>query len=190
MNRFLTVLALAGTGVLAGNDGGSPVGVTVYLNDAAGVPSGTLFTARGLARHMFVSAGVNLNWRTGPPKSGEASPISVDITSNTPQDFHGSALAYARPFDGVHIQVFYDRVENMAGTRLAPQLLAHVMVHEITHILEGVDWHSPEGIMKARWTPQDVARMAFQSLAFDPLDIALIHKGLAHRSDQIVSRER
>ena len=39
-------------------------------------------------------------------------------------------------------------------------LLAHVLVHEITHVLEGVDRHTGQGVMKARWTEDDLALMA------------------------------
>ncbi len=38
-------------------------------------------------------------------------------------------------------------------------VLAHVLVHEITHILEGLNEHSQEGIIKARWTFQDYRRI-------------------------------
>jgi hypothetical protein len=59
-------------------------------------------------------------------------------------------------------------------------LLAHVLVHEITHILEGIPHHSQDGVMKAHWTPQDIVRMASRPLPFDPQDVALIQYGLAH----------
>lgn len=55
------------------------------------------------------------------------------------------------------------------------------MVHEITHILEGVNDHSPEGIMKARWTDADIKGMIVKPLSFAPRDVRLIHIGLADR---------
>ena len=60
-------------------------------------------------------------------------------------------------------------------------LLAHVLVHEITHILEGVNWHSEVGVMKAHWTADDLMQMMYKPLPFDPQDVLLIRKGLANR---------
>jgi hypothetical protein len=84
-------------------------------------------------------------------------------------------------FEGVHIRIFVDHVAENAH-RLAPLgtfLLAHVMVHEITHMLQGVNRHSQEGIMKATWTQAEIQRMVVSPLSFAPEDIRLIHVGLA-----------
>jgi hypothetical protein len=62
-------------------------------------------------------------------------------------------------------------------------LLAHVMVHEITHILERADRHSAEGLMKASWTPDDLVKMAYKPFSFDPVDVVLIREGLANRAN-------
>jgi hypothetical protein len=64
---------------------------------------------------------------------------------------------------------------------LAPALLAHVLVHEITHILQGVDRHSETGVMKARWTTADYVQIRAQPLPFTDWDIDLIQEGLASR---------
>jgi len=64
---------------------------------------------------------------------------------------------------------------------LAPALLAHVLVHEITHILEGVARHSETGIMKANWTLRDYYDMQTKTLQFASEDVELIHRGLAQR---------
>jgi hypothetical protein len=42
------------------------------------------------------------------------------------------------------VLVYLDR-----GQAFSNALLAHVMAHEITHVLEGIDRHSSEGVMKA-----------------------------------------
>jgi hypothetical protein len=51
-----------------------------------------------------------------------------------------------------------------------------VLVHEITHILQGVDRHSESGIMKAQWTIDDYRAMASKPLSFTPLDVKLIQR--------------
>ena len=62
--------------------------------------------------------------------------------------------------------------------QLEPIILGHVLVHEITHVLQGVDRHSEKGMMKARWTPEDYCEMEWKPLEFTPEDIILIRLGL------------
>ena len=158
--------------------------VTVFVRDSIGDSGLTrnCMLARGVASGMFATAGVHINWRTGQPKAYELGrPILIDITSNTPEEFHRGVLAYALVFEGDYIRVFYDRIKNPDGPHATTMLLAHVMVHEIAHILEGVDGHSEHGIMKSSWTPDDVVQLVYQPLTFDPEDVQLIRKGLAWR---------
>ena len=60
--------------------------------------------------------------------------------------------------------------------------LAHVLVHEITHILQASDRHSDSGVMKARWIAQDYEAMARKPLRFTSEDLDLIHRGAAARA--------
>ena len=95
-------------------------------------------------------------------------------------DLLPGALAYALPYEGVHIRVFYDRVERVVPG-LTAVVLAHVLVHETTHILEGIYRHSDSGVMKAAWTKQDHLQMQVEALSFAPEDVKLIRLGLASR---------
>jgi hypothetical protein len=62
-----------------------------------------------------------------------------------------------------------------------PNLLAHVLVHEITHILQGISRHSPTGIMKGQWDYDDYFEMSRRPLPFAQKDIDLIYDGLKAR---------
>ena len=75
--------------------------------------------------------------------------------------------------------VFYDRLHTPSVG--LPTLLAHVLVHEITHILQGMDRHSETGVMKARWDEGDFDRMRIKALPFTELDIHLIQSGVDAR---------
>jgi len=86
------------------------------------------------------------------------------------------------PFEGKHIVVFWDRVRHKVSPAQAPFLLAHVLVHEITHILQGVDWHSETGVMKAAWDADEIREMMRRPLGFTELDVNLIRRGLEARS--------
>lgn len=99
-----------------------------------------------------------------------------------------SALAESS-YEGVHIRVFWDRVKNSSGgaNRLSALLLAHVMAHEIVHILEGVNRHSKTGLMEAHWTPMEIEGMSAHPLSLAPEDVQLIRAGLLKRATQQVS---
>jgi hypothetical protein len=86
------------------------------------------------------------------------------------------SLAYTASSEDSHIIVFLDRIEQMRGPS---NVLAHVMVHEITHRLQGINRHSATGVMKEVWTVGDFGGMRLRPLPFTPLDIDLIYAGLA-----------
>jgi len=166
--------------------------VPIYIDLRGNVTLVTLSQAQMLASVMFAKAGVYLKWCMGLPKSHDMErAITVEITSIIPRTFHPGALAYAEPyaeqFKGVQIRVFFDRIENPGTSKLVPYLLSHVLVHEITHILESSDFHSGEGVMKAHWTADDIYQMSYRPLHFDRFDVELIRRGLANRDRASIS---
>jgi hypothetical protein len=159
--------------------------LTVYIEANIGDSSlaPICMQAEGVASGMFATAGVHINWRTGRPKRYHSErPVLIDITSNTPETFYRGALAFTPVFEGVHIRIFYDRVRNANRPQATTMLLAHVLVHEITHVLEGVNHHSEDGVMKAAWTADDLLKMLSKPLPFDPEDVRLIRESLANRA--------
>ncbi len=162
--------------------------VVVYLENNANVPQDVTNRAQELASSMFASIGVKIDWRIGEP-SASSSPgaIAMSLARNTPKMEMPGALAYAMPHEGVHIVVFWDRME--CGL-IPTELLAHVMVHEITHILEGVSRHSESGIMRAQWTEVDHKTMKTRPLSFAAEDVELIHRGLMTRSESLAGTKR
>jgi hypothetical protein len=159
--------------------------ITVYMQDGAIVPGQTLARAEGVAGEMFAQAGVRINWRAGRP-NGDA--ITVGMSDASPTSFHPGALAFALPYEGVHITVFYDRIRKEFAPDLTATLLAHVLVHEITHILQGIERHSETGIMKAHWSSADYVQMRAKPLPFTDWDVELIQAGLASRDVRLSVR--
>jgi hypothetical protein len=186
--KIAVILILAGMGALGRAQGESDTDsstVTVCLRGGIDNPILKLNWAKTIASSIFAQAGIRIRWQSGQPNSFQAQPpIVLSFTSNTPQNVPPNIFAYALVFEGVHIRIFVDHVAERAhhGTPLATYLLAHVMVHEITHILEGSNGHSREGIMKATWTEADIRGMIVKPLSFGPQDIRLIHLGLAVRN--------
>ena len=133
--------------------------------------------------------GVRIDWRQESKcPAGQDGIIHISLGTWIPANHYPGALAIALPYEGVHIQVFIDRVRKMVDpvrkmanpTSVAP-LLAHVLAHEITHILQRVNRHSECGVMKARWSQKDYGEMEWKPLNFTDGDVQLIHTGLHAR---------
>jgi hypothetical protein len=94
-------------------------------------------------------------------------------------------LGYALPYEGTRIVVFWERIEATAPNRDAAQLLAHVMAHEIGHVLEGTSRHSASGLMKAHWDKTDVRDLCWKPMPFAEEDIVLIYLGMKERASRV-----
>jgi hypothetical protein len=155
--------------------GGTLPARTVTVCSRRTADSPTLYRAQGETSKMFATAGVKIEWRE--PRPCPAGAILISLSEDAPASDHPGALAYALPYEGTHIVVFYDRIQRQSAAvdpNALPMLLAHVMVHEITHILQGVSRHSETGIMKARWDERDYGQMRIKPLPFTDADIYLI----------------
>src|SRR2546426_12714204 len=162
--------------------------VSVCLENTAGFD--VLPLAEQTASKMFAEAGVTIDWHRGLlgcPAEGIL--ISLSLLSNhAPADLPPQALAYALPYEGSHIVIFYDRLQRKVKPVQMSSLLAHVLVHEVTHILQGIHRHSGLGLMKANWDGSDYQAMTWKPLPFTPEDIDLIHRGLAARAARAASQ--
>ena len=130
--KFTILMALV-AGVVAEGET-SHQKVSVYVLDNAEVPSEVRYAAQGLATQMFARIGVNVEWslRRPTPQSSDRG-IVVELTAKTPQTFPPATLAYAKPYEGVHVSIFYDRMKGgesicntvPAGPRAGPRDRAH-----------------------------------------------------------------
>ena len=108
------------------------------------------------------------------------------LSDSSPSMPNSEALAIAPPYEG-SIVVFLDRVRELIRHR-GPSVMAHVLVHEITHVLEGINRHSATGIMKARWNSNDYGEMRHKPLPFAEEDVGLIYYGLKVRRAAVARR--
>jgi len=162
----------------------------VYVNRENFTDLAVLLRAEALATHIMATAGVELEWRgsrpAGADRLSERLTVVIDFKRAESAHDHPGALAYARPYEGVHIVLLFDRLENpSAGNFLKASILAHVMAHEITHALQGFERHSATGVMKAHWDESDYASMLRRPLPFTAEDIDLIQRGLRARRGMV-----
>ncbi len=164
-------------------------GVTIHLlQSGMAVPVAVLGRAQLVVTNIFASIGVPVEWRTlGRTAGGEAVvTIEMQFDYGMPVTFQPGALAYAMPYGigGTRIHVFSDRVLHVSSRELAGPYLGHVMAHEITHVLQGINRHSAEGVMKEHWSIHDFYEMEFRPLQFATEDVELIHAGLERHKQE------
>ena len=146
-----------------------------------------LAKAKPMVARMFAEVGVRVVWclsgscrNTAGSQCGRVT-IPIIFKAESVYEKRPKALAYAFPYSnsGPGIYVLNDRMRERV--RLAPALggplLAHVLVHEVTHILQGIVRHSEFGVMQAYWTSYDCDRMIRKPLPFSELDSDLLRKG-------------
>lgn len=157
--------------------------ITVYMLDHRKDSNRSTVLARRYASGIFADAGVAVEWHSGRPATAPSptgTTFIIELVDRSPKSYRTNALGFALPFEGVHIRVFFDRVQEMDRT-FPDAVLAHVLTHEITHLLEGVDRHSKTGVMKSKYTRADVSAMRLKPMSLAKEDVILIELGLAKR---------
>ncbi|MCX6628534.1 MAG: hypothetical protein NTW28_12985 [Candidatus Solibacter sp.] len=140
--------------------------------------------AEKTATAMFTAIGVRVAWTVEGEDGGGAAGVvlHLHIADRAQPGVRERAMAYAYPYAGEAklITIIWDRVRAAERTvpGLAAALLAHVMAHEITHVLQGVSRHSATGVMKPAWTLTDCQAMYRKPLPFTPEDARLVDLGL------------
>jgi hypothetical protein len=160
----------------------SSTALPVCLERAGGGPPDYLIEVE--VSKIFSAVPVRIAWKSGSACQ-ESGVIHIGTRQETPPKLMPDALAYARPYEGIHIEVFYDRIRNMAQPQARPHIVAYVLVHEITHILQGIARHSRTGIMKAHWDDMEFWQIRSGELRFAPEDIRLIEAGLKSRAQRL-----
>jgi hypothetical protein len=195
MKHFMLIAGILGAGLAAHARDKKPADVTVYVEGST--PGPVYLTARATVTRMFARIGVRVVWHDGVQAQDPRSPgpltVQVEFADREQSDVSKEALARALPFDDHSgaITVMYDRIQFIANgsSREAP-LLAHVLAHELGHVLERTDAHSVAGVMKAHWDGQDLETMERKPLDFTSGDVAMIRDGLSLRVARLDAVDR
>lgn len=192
-NTWIAGLALS-AGLLVWQSAGAQTPdqstVRVLLTDLAGAPAGTLERAKAEAAALFARSQISVEWmnaeacetrclfvRIIPKPIGTESrnPYVVGIAPGTPE---------AR---GKFAWIFFDRISAYsAELRLnAPQMLGHVIAHELGHLLLPHDAHSLAGVMRPAWDTAQVKGVVEGLLTFTPDQAVLIRSRLSASASPI-----
>lgn len=180
MKRILAGLMLAAA--CAGEEG--PPKVQVCLS-YTGVEPQPAFRAKFVAAEIFRRIGVRITW--SHCATAKDPDVRILVAANAPAGLPNGVYAYALPYEGQTVKVFYDRLRARNRSYLG-DVWGHVMAHEIAHLLQGVARHSEQGVMQAYWDASEREAMSYRPLAFTPYDAQLIHSGIQVRTSKKSAR--
>jgi len=143
--------------------------LTVRLYNTSGIPADELRSARNAADAILRGTGIDVMFRPCGPSAGgtdscdeplKRSEVVVRVidapafNATLHPDAYGVAYIVKETNRGWLATVFSDRT-GAAAERIGVEpgmLLGRVMAHEIGHLLLGIDYHGPVGVMRAEWT--------------------------------------
>jgi len=156
-----------------------PPSLKIYVYNHAGVSEQTLNQAEDRARKIFRQSGVETTWYNcsahgmgGANCSGslDRGTIVVQIVHDTEKlktEVFGTAFI-GRSGYGSYADVFFDRAQQLCQDAKVglPDILGHIISHEMGHLLLGTDSHSRLGIMRATWDNTELAQADRGRLSF------------------------
>jgi hypothetical protein len=154
--------------------------LTLRVYNYAHVDAVSLASSEKVAAEAFENLGVELVWVDCPVPKTHSREYSACQSDMGPIDLvlkilpghmaiklaaRNDALGYAQICSerepACELSVFYCRVEELAveGYR-TDRILGYVIAHEVAHVLLGPG-HSQEGIMRGKWTRNDLQRISW-----------------------------
>ena len=150
---------------------------------------GAFQRARMVVTEAYAEIGVQVVWRSAasaPPVCSQDPlhrKIVVSLVDGVPPGLDGETAGFAKPYaqKGACVTLVMDQVRLTAERNplSAGFLLGNVLAHEMGHVLEGVARHSETGMMKDRWSREEVMGMTFDRLHFSEFDRRLILQSFA-----------
>ena len=162
---LMLALAAAPQPVSAGDAGRLQLSVHVVAD--ARVPRDVVERAKPETARIYQHIGIDVVFVDEP----SADTITVRVVETPMKDAKGSAMGVA-PRSGGQIgglvYVFYSRVDSYARqhAKPVPQVLGHVMAHELGHLLLPYGSHAKSGIMTAAWDRKQIEQIGRGWLSF------------------------
>jgi hypothetical protein len=175
--------------------------MTVLVYDYAGVQANTLVKAEQVTGRIFGHSGIEVTWR---PCRIEGSSIPLDCPDPSPMTpvlrlvsrfqligdrVHAEAMGYSTgDFATVSVE-FAQRLEE-SGVAQLPEILGHIMAHEIGHLLLPGGRHSVSGIMRAHWGANEWRLVREGELNFVPEQSRFLRAELLRRLQTVAEKTR
>jgi hypothetical protein len=126
----------------------------IEMRDHAGVPFNVMRETKAEVESTFHATGVRIVWVDPAAAPQSPAPLKLYVVGGTPTNSHtrppGATIVGLAPQSGSWAQVFYRRVAAAVAERpiSISVVLAHVISHEIGHLLLPPNSHSPFGVMR------------------------------------------
>jgi hypothetical protein len=133
----------------------APVALAIEMRDLARMPLAVLRDTKSEVGRTFLASGVRVVWTDPAASPAEATTLKVFVVGSEASvsrgaEETGATLVGLAPHSGNWVQVFYGRVAAAVARRpvSVSVVLAHVIVHELGHLLLPPDSHASFGIMR------------------------------------------
>lgn len=154
---------------------GTNSGITVLVNDSAGVKPSVLRKAEQEAGRLFDAAGIEIQWVNCAETSdckrilgANEFVLHIVHAGNTASDFVFGEAFLGEDGRGQYCDVFFDRLQQAQEDVAIALLLGAVSAHELGHLLLGSNSHSRIGIMEPRWRLEGLRNIGMGRLLFTP----------------------
>lgn len=176
--------------------------IAIHVYDYALIQRGTLSRTSDELNRVFREIRVNTSWLDCPLEAGDKSRGSPCAASETATDLiirilPESMVSREKKFEGFCgfswpvpegffariASVFHSCVGRLTRDERLPEqtLLAHLMAHEIGHLLLGAGSHSPSGLMRHPWQAREIREMLRGRLNFHSTEARKIRDAIRVR---------
>jgi hypothetical protein len=172
---FSTCPAFAGSGPKTAQR--KELNLTLTVASCKELSQRTLHQAEEEAARIFRQIGITVRWRSvesesvGAQESDRSAGVDLRIVSQAgavPLSKNGLASTQWREGSPARAVVMLDRATSLAGERQVPLevVLGCLIAHELGHVLLRSPRHSPFGIMRNPWNPDDLRKAKAGHLGF------------------------
>ena len=171
--------------------------IAVHFSNLSEAPEFLVDAARRQATELFREIGVEIDWHESADRDVDGPGIVRMTLVNAAADRRLRNAEH--PVLGVAMRtaldtrvswVYYARVAAEAERHAVPvvPVLASAMAHEIAHLLQSREAHSPAGLMSARWSRAHFRRAALGTLRFTAEDAASLRGSDTEASGGVAGR--
>lgn len=180
----------------SGSGSDRELAITVRVYDYANLGRGTLIAMERQTAFIFRKVGLTMRWcnmTTDSPHSmvdsscglpAASARLDVRIVSRIMAEAGATAdstMGFAMG-NSATVSYHWSKAADPKADALSGDILACVIAHEIGHLLLGPDSHSPTGIMKGKWSKEDLQGAGWGRLVFTPKQAELIRAAVRARS--------
>jgi hypothetical protein len=172
------------------------VQLRVSIFNSSPISPATIERAEGEAGRVLRDVGVEVIWLNCPQDGPHEASLGLCSEASFPSHLHLHILRASRGLKastvgisfsaedgkGCYADLFYEPIQQLQDETHASAsvILGHAMAHELGHLLLGTNSHSPSGLMRAHWTPDDLTNASKGSLRFSPKQSLRIMARVTH----------